>query len=75
MTVCQLANIVGQIVFMNLWLGSVARLMAWSLYTIINTPRCELKDSCKLYKLKHEPEEILNLKFHCILVSAMVHLP
>ena len=36
MTVCQLASIVGQIVSMNLGLGSVARLMTQSLYTIIN---------------------------------------
>ena len=36
MTVRQLASIVGQIVSMSLGLGSVARLMTWSLYTIIN---------------------------------------
>lgn len=36
MTVRQLASIVGQIVSMSLGLGSVARLMTRSLYTIIN---------------------------------------
>ena len=36
MTVRQLASIVGQIVSMNLGLGSLARLMTQSLYTIIN---------------------------------------
>ena len=41
----------------------------------IYTPRCEIKDPLKEYKLIHSPEEGLDLKSECILVSAMVHLP
>ena len=38
------------------------------------TPRCKIKDPT-YYKLIHRPEEGLDLKSECILVSATVHLP
>ena len=38
------------------------------------TPRCEIKNPHNITKLIHRPEEGLNLKYECILVSAMVHL-
>ena len=40
-----------------------------------HTPICEIKDPCNITKLIHRPEEGLNFKSECILVSAMVHLP
>ena len=39
------------------------------------SPRFEIKDPRNIIKLLHRPEEGLNLKSECILVSAMVHLP
>ena len=42
------------------------------------TPRSEIKDPRNIIyitKLIHRPDEGLNLKCECILVSAMVHLP
>ena len=42
------------------------------------TPRCEINSREELnskYKKNARPEEGLNLKSECIVVSAMVHLP